>query len=119
MPASTVDANHFTPSELEQFLRDGFIVVRGLANAELVKRMKDVTLDGLRRRVEPLELEADVHYPGAPHSRDAAGGGTIRRLKQAHSRDYVFTEWLTSPPLVGRLRQILGSEVVCPLAHHN
>ncbi|QDT54507.1 Phytanoyl-CoA dioxygenase (PhyH) [Caulifigura coniformis] len=109
----------FSPDELAAFERDGFIIVRKLASEDLLRRMRDVTLDGLHRRVEPLELEADVHYPGAPQDRESRGGATIRRLKQAHSRDYVFTEWLTSPGLLGRLRQLLGPEVVCPLAHHN
>jgi phytanoyl-CoA hydroxylase len=109
----------FSPAELDAFARDGFIIVRGLASEDHLRRMRDVTLDALRRRIEPLELEADVHYPGAPHSRDSRGGGTIRRLKQAQARDYVFTEWLTSPGLLGRLRQLVGPQVVCPLAHHN
>ncbi len=109
----------FTAEEVDRFQRDGYIIVRGLADESFVRRMRDVTHDGLTRRIEPLELEADVHYPGSPVSEEAAGGRTIRRLKQAHARDYVFTEWLTSPGLLGRLKQILGPEVICPLAHHN
>jgi len=109
----------FSSAELEAFERDGFIIVRQLASDDLLRRMRDVTLDGLKRRIEPLELEADLHYPGSPDARDARGGATIRRLKQAHARDYVFTEWLTSSGLLGRLRQLLGPQVVCPLAHHN
>jgi phytanoyl-CoA hydroxylase len=85
----------------------------------MVRRMRDVTQDGLTRCIEPLEFEADLNYPGAPASRESRGGRTIRRLKQAHARDYVFTEWMTSPGLLGRLRQLLGPEIVCPLAHHN
>jgi phytanoyl-CoA hydroxylase len=109
----------FSSAELDAFGRDGFIIVRQLASENFVRRMREVTSDGLHRRIEPLELEADVHYPGSPESRESHGGRTIRRLKQAHGRDYVFTEWLTSPGLLGRLRQLLGPEVVCPLAHHN
>ena len=109
----------FSTAELDAFRRDGFLIIRKLADEDLLRRMRDVTQDGLARRIEPLELEADVQYPGSPDSRDSRGGRTIRRLKQAHGRDYVFTEWLTSPGLIGRLRQLLGPEVVCPLAHHN
>ncbi len=112
-------ANEFTASELEQFERDGFVVCRNLADDRLCRRMRDVTLDGLARRVEPLELEADLHYPGAPLTPAEPGGATIRRLLQAHSRDYVFTEWLLDPGLAARLRQLLGPEYRCPLAHHN
>ena len=43
----------------------------------------------------------------------------MRRLKQALSRDFCFTEWIASRPLAGRLQQLLGPNVVMPLAHHN
>src|SRR5436190_11167505 len=94
----------FSSADLDAFARDGFIIVRQLASGDFLRRMRGVTSDGLHRRIEPLELEADVHYPGAPQTRESHGGATIRRLKQAHGRDYVFTEWLTSPGLLGRLR---------------
>lgn len=109
----------FSDDEVARFERDGFLVARGLVGEPLRQRMLDVTLDSLARLVEPIEFEADVHYPGAPESRAATGGRTARRLKQALSRDAVFMEWLTHPPLVGRLEQLLGPAYFCPLAHHN
>lgn len=109
----------FTPEELDQFKRDGYAIVRGLAEPEVCERMRSVTRDHLQREVQPIEFEADVHYPGAPASLEATGGRTARRLKQAHARDYCFTEWLTTPQLLGRLTQLLGPRVVMPLAHHN
>ena len=69
--------------------------------------------------IEPIEYEADVRYPGAPESRTAQGGETVRRLKQAHSRGVVFTQWIQHPSIALRLRQLLGSTIACPLAHHN
>ena len=114
-----MDGYGFTPDEEARFASDGYIIVRGLVDEATRRRMLDVTLDGLRREVAPIEYEADLHYPGAPASKQAAGGRTARRLKQAHCRDYVFTEWLTHPDLVLRLQQLLGPRVVCPLAHHN
>lgn len=113
-----VTAN-FTADELEQFHRDGFVVARGLADEALRGRMLEATRAGLAAEIEPLEYEAELHYPGAPWSLDAQGGRTIRRLKQAHSRGIVFTEWLVNPALVGRLAQLLGPNYLCPLAHHN
>lgn len=109
----------FSEAELSQCERDGYVIARGLTPDAMRRRMLEVTLDGVARLVDPIEYEADLHYPGAPPSKDAAGGRTVRRLKQAHARDYVFTEWLTHAPLVGRLRQLLGTDLVCPLAHHN
>lgn len=109
----------FTSAEVDQFRRDGFVVVSGLTSQADVARMRHITEIGLRDHVEPVEYEADVHYPGSPVSRDAEGGRTIRRLKQAHCRGYVFTEWLMYPQVLNRLKQLLGPRVVCPLAHHN
>ena len=109
----------FSPAEVDQFRRDGYVISRRLLDDELREEMLRITRDGLTRLIEPLEFEADLHYPGAPESRSANGGDTVRRLKQAHSRGYTFTEWLTRPALVSRLRQLLGPKVVMPLAHHN
>ena len=115
----TSNSVQFTPEELVAFRDRGYVIVRGVGDDALRARMMDVTLEGLHRQIEPIEYEADLHYPGAPESRDAVGGKTVRRLRQALSRDYVFTQWVQSPGIVARLKQILGPDVVCPLAHHN
>ncbi len=109
----------FSPEELEAFARDGFIVVRGMVGEALREEMLEATLAGLRDETPPVEYEAELHYPGAPRSLSDEGGRTIRRLKQAHGRHISFTRWISSPELVERLQQLLGPEVVMPLAHHN
>jgi phytanoyl-CoA hydroxylase len=112
-------SHQFSDAELQQFQRDGFVIARGLGEQSFVKRMLLTTKEHLLRQVDPLELESDVKYPGAPTSKEEQGGRTIRRLKQAHARDIVFTEWVCSRPIVSRLNQLLGPQVVMPLAHHN
>ena len=121
VPSAALDspAQLFTPPQLDQFRREGFIVVRGLATAADVAAMRQITDHGLSNNIEPIEYEADLHYPGAPPSIEAEGGRTIRRLKQAHSRSFLFTDWMIRPEVLGRLKQLLGPRVVCPLAHHN
>jgi len=119
LESPTVSPDAFTDEELARFERDGYLIVRGLVGEAQRLRMLEVTLDGLARRVEPIEYEADVNYPGAPESRESAGGRTPRRLKQALSRDYAFVDWLTQRALTGRLEQLLGPSYFCPLAHHN
>jgi phytanoyl-CoA hydroxylase len=119
IPASGPASVQFSPAELDRFHRDGYALVRGLADPSLCRAMRDVTQAHLAGLVEPIEFEADVHYPGSPDGYDAPGGRTVRRLKQAQSRDPVFTEWLTQAGLLQRLRQLLGEDVYCPLAHHN
>ncbi|MGH7201753.1 MAG: phytanoyl-CoA dioxygenase family protein [Planctomycetaceae bacterium] len=120
MPSATLSESRlFTPQDVEQFHRDGFAIVRSLADERMRTEMLRATLDGIGREIEPIEYEADLQYPGAPMSLDAQGGRTPRRLKQAHSRGIVFTDWLMHPGLTGRLRQLLGEDLVVPLAHHN
>jgi len=109
----------FSSDQVEQFRRDGYVIARGLAGNDIIQEMRLATLDGLGREIEPIEYEAELQYPGAPCSFEAAGGSTVRRLKQAHSRGVVFTDWLSREELVERLKQLLGSRVVMPLAHHN
>ncbi len=105
--------------EVEQFTREGFVIARNLADESLRGEMQAATLEGLGREIGPIEYEADLNYPGAPQSRNAQGGRTIRRLKNALCRHPAFGEWLGHPALVKRLRQLVGPELVVPLAHHN
>ena len=118
-PPEAPPLERFIADEVHGFETDGYIVVRNLAPAALRERMLSVTREGVARLTEPIEFEADLHYPGAPSSREAAGGRTVRRLKQALSRDYVFLEWVQQRSVIERLRQLLGPIVYCPLAHHN
>lgn len=118
-PASRPQSTGFSAAELDRFARDGFVIVRGLADAELRRQMIEVTRADLISRTDPVEYEADLHYPGAPQSRSMPGGDTVRRLKEAYTRDPVFTRWVAQPGMVKRLQQLLGGRVVMPLAHHN
>lgn len=123
-PAPTSDLpteplRRLSQSEWEQFQRDGFLVFRQLIPTATREQMLAVTLDGVAREIAPIEYEAELHYPGAPASLAAEGGRTIRRLKQAHSRHFVFTQWLCDGELTGRLADLIGSPIVMPLAHHN
>lgn len=119
-PESSVPrTTQFTESELTEFWENGFHVVRGLASLADVAQMRQITEIGLRDHVAPIEYEAELRYPGAPTSLDVEGGRTIRRLKQANSRSFLFTEWMLRPEVLNRLKQLLGQRIVCPLAHHN
>jgi phytanoyl-CoA hydroxylase len=115
----SAEPSGFTPADVAQFERDGYLVVRGLAPGALRARMLDTARAQLGAAVPPLEYEADVKYPGAPDSHDAPGGRTVRRLLQAYSRDAAFREWATLPAVAARLRQLLGPRVELSQAHHN
>ena len=101
------------------FRQNGYVILRGFLPQETRETMLRVTQQQMQEGLEPLELEAELQYPGAPESLNDVGGRTIRRLKQAHGRHPVFTEWIASRPIVQILQQLLGGRVVMPLAHHN
>ena len=119
MSTVSLSTERFTPLEIEAFRRDGYVVCRELIPSGCVERMKHVAMRDTEASLGEIEYEADVQYPGAPCSVDAVEGLTIRRLRQAFSRDRVFAELLKEPFLLNRLRQLLGDRIVMPLAHHN
>jgi len=111
--------DRFDDATLRRFQQDGFVIVRGMAEAQLCQRILGVAREHLARETAPVEYEAQLHYPGAPESLDAPGGHTVRRLLQACARDPVFREWGAGAPVAGRLRQLLGDDVRLAQAHHN
>ncbi|MFN0040049.1 MAG: phytanoyl-CoA dioxygenase family protein [Burkholderiales bacterium] len=111
--------NLFSPQQIGQFDRDGFLIVRGLASREQCERMMAVAQRHLVDRIQPLEYEAEVRYPGSPDSLEAAGGDTVRRLLQAYARDDLFRDWARAPEISARLRQLLGPDVALSQTHHN
>ncbi len=112
-------ADRLTDTELTRFHEDGFVVVRGLADAHRCEALLAVARGHLARVLPPVEYEAQLHYPGAPASLEAPGGRTVRRLLQACARDALFREWATSAPVANRLHQLLGEQVLLSQAHHN
>lgn len=109
----------FTAEDVAAFERDGFLIQRGLVPDAYVRTILEVTRRDAAAHYGDIEYEADVQYPGAPESLDDEGGRTIRRLQQAFSRDPVFSRLVKEPFLLNRLQQLLGPQVVMPLAHHN
>ena len=104
----------------DTFQRDGYLVVRGLADRASVGEMRETVLRALDPLQGPAEFETDVDYPGSPASRDAAGGNTPRRLLHAYSRGSVFRRWATAPELATTLRSVMRNErIEMSQCHHN
>ena len=102
------------------FARDGYLLVRGLADHFLLQQMREKVQQALNPLQAPVEFEADVGYPGAPAAREATGGNTSRRLLHAYSRDAVFKRWASSPAITDILHSLMGSPQVClSQCHHN
>lgn len=102
-----------------QFHADGYAVLRGFTAEASCAALENLTRTQLAAAVEPVEYEADLGYPGAPTSRAAAGGATVRRLRQAYGRAPAFQAWAEDPALVSVLETLLGESVCLTLAHHN
>ena len=98
---------------------NGRAIVRGMVPAATTTRMREVAAQHLVEPRMPVEFEADTRYPGAPASREAPGGRTVRRLLQAYARDAVFREWAVSPLIAARLQQLLRGTAYLSQAHHN
>lgn len=111
--------NTFSFEELNRFRAEGFVIVRGMADEASCARMLALARADVAAEVQPIEYEAQLHYPGAPESLDAPGGHTSRRLLQACARNSMYRDWALSPAVGDRLRQLMGPDVQLAQAHHN
>jgi phytanoyl-CoA hydroxylase len=113
---------NFLKSKKEQVaeLREtGFVLVKGLVSEARCDAMLAAARQQLAEAAAPLEFEADLQYPGAPSSKDAPGGHTVRRLLDAYVRHALFAEWATSPDVRGWMELYFGETPYLSRAHHN
>jgi len=105
---------------VSQFNRDGYYVARSLITPDEVSALVALIDNSLSPALAPVEFEADVHYPGAPASRNAPGGQTPRRLLHAFGRDALFQQIGRHPVVVQILKAIMGADAVrLSQNHHN
>ncbi len=86
---------------------------------EAVTQINRIARRQLDARADPVEYEADLRYPGAPLSRTAAGGETVRRLLDAYGREPEFAAWATQPRVREWMQAYFGDAVVLSRVHHN
>ena len=116
-----------TDAQLEQFDRDGFLLLRGFAETERCDTIRDIALAHLAHRVPPLETEYEYEHKSKEEREHTSGTGvprfetevTIRRLRQVYDRDIVFKEWMEEEEIRPILSQVLGDTPTLTLAHHN
>ncbi|MCB1775675.1 MAG: phytanoyl-CoA dioxygenase family protein [Gammaproteobacteria bacterium] len=107
-------------TRLAEFQRDGFLVARGLASAARCDALHEEIDRCLDPPLGPLELEAELGYPGAPASVDETGGRTPRRLLHAYSRGPLFRDWAREPVVTRAVSALMGGGPVALVqAHHN
>ncbi|MFH9422498.1 ectoine hydroxylase [Streptomyces sp. NPDC017529] len=91
----------FQPAELSDFERDGFFAIGELLTAEEVA----VYRAELDRLVNDPAMRADDRSIVEPRSQE------IRSVFEVHKISEVFAKLVSDPRVVGRARQILGSDV--------
>ncbi|MDE0309652.1 MAG: phytanoyl-CoA dioxygenase family protein [Acidiferrobacterales bacterium] len=105
---------------LARFNQNGYLIVRNLCDAGDLQEMVDVILSSIEPALAPVEYEADVHYPGAPDSRQAPGGDTPRRLLHAIARDARFRNWAVDDHVTGHVMNLLRTtHIQVSQNHHN
>jgi phytanoyl-CoA hydroxylase len=108
-----------TTAQLETLREQGFVVAPDFVPAAQRDALRALAQAQLAQAVAPVEYEADLAYPGAPASRQAEGGGTVRRLLDAYARDPLFAAWATAPAVAASLDRYFGQAGVLSRAHHN
>lgn len=108
-----------TTVQLETLREQGFVVARDFVPAPQREALRALAQAQLDQAAAPVEYEADLAYPGAPASRHAEGGGTVRRLLDAYARDPLFAAWATAPAVAASLHGYFGQGAVLSRAHHN
>lgn len=110
---------HATYEQIQQLRDKGFVVVPRFIPDDALATLNAAARAQLAARAEPLEFEADLQYPGAPSSRTAAGGETVRRLLDAYTREPAFAQWGAAAQTGAWMREYFGERVLMSRAHHN
>ena len=106
-------------AQIETLRDKGYVVVPRFVPIDGLRQLNEAARTQLAARAQPLEFEADLRYPGAPASRMAPGGETVRRLLDAYGRDPVFARWGTAPELREWMEAYFGERTLMSRAHHN
>ncbi|WP_448167935.1 phytanoyl-CoA dioxygenase family protein [Burkholderia ambifaria] len=106
-------------AQVAELRERGFVVARGLVGEAQCAALKRIAERQLQEAAEPIEFEADLRYPGAPESKHAPGGHTVRRLLDAYGRDPAFAERAIAPEIGAWMREYFGEQPVLSRTHHN
>ena len=106
-------------TQIAELHERGYVVVPRFVPDRELAELNAAARSQLAARAQPLELEADLHYPGAPPSRDAAGGATVRRLLDAYARGPAFSACAAAATLRRWMEAYFGERALMSRAHHN
>lgn len=108
-----------SPHLKEQFERNGYLIFRDFCPKATLCHIRKSVAQNLNPLVHPVEFESDLGYPGAPESREAEGGSTVRRLLQAYRRGEPFSSWAVEDSIKSVLEDLFGKKALLSQSHHN
>jgi len=100
--------------QLEEFKKNGFLLIRNFYDKQKCDAIKEVAKVHLKYKVPPIETEYE--YIGIEK---AEYKKSVRRLRQVYDRDILFREWMEYKEIKPILKQVLNEEPVLVTAHHN
>ncbi len=103
-----------TQEQLEEFDKNGFLLLRGFLDKRSCEAIRDVAKVHLKYKIEPIETEYE--YIGIEKDEFKQ---SVRRLRQVYNRDILFKNWMRNKKIYPILKQVLGEEPVIVTAHHN
>ena len=114
-----VTMTQFSSDTAEFFNQNGYLIKPGLVSGQRLAALQQAAKEMVKKGEPPAEYEADVHYEGAPQSRDAEGGQTIRRFLQVFDRAKEFKQFGQSEQVRAVLKELMQDDVYLVRSHHN
>jgi phytanoyl-CoA hydroxylase len=116
-----------TPIQLDEFTKNGYLILRNFADKAACEAILDVAKAHLKHKIEPIETEIDYGEKSQEYRTDVTDYNsiekedmvTVRRLRQVYSRDILFKNWMENEKIRPILEQVLDDKVVITTAHHN
>lgn len=99
--------------QLNQFNKNGFLIIKNFACTQLCEKILNKAKEHLEKKQAPIESEQE--YMQVNNNDNI----TVRRLRQVYDREIIFQEWMSNIKIKPILKQILKSNPVLTLAHHN
>lgn len=101
-----------TQEQLNQFNKDGFLLLKNFADKALCDAILNKAQEHLSQKIAPIESEQEYMQINEDKI-------TIRRLRQVYQREDIFKQWMHNKNIQPILKQLLGEQPVITLAHHN
>ncbi len=114
-------------AQLQQFDKDGFLVLRAFLDSKKCDAILEVAKEHLEQLIEPIESEIGYDSRSKEYRTKVTDYSSkaeeehiiVRRLRQVYDRSLLFKAWMEDEKIRPVLQQVLDDEVVLTTAHHN